>query len=56
VSRNQRILEVLIAIFHAQGEFRTGLPAEFRIGDPVVMVSGGDGRDPEIRSPLGKSG
>lgn len=35
-------------VFLAQGEFRSGLPAEIRIGDSVVMVSGGDG----LREPM----
>jgi uncharacterized glyoxalase superfamily protein PhnB len=30
-------------VFHAQGEFRPGSPAEIRIGDSVVMISGGEG-------------
>jgi uncharacterized glyoxalase superfamily protein PhnB len=43
----ENLIKFLNAVFHAQGEFRTGLPAEIRIGDSVVMVSGGDGlRDP----------
>jgi PhnB protein len=36
-------------VFRAQGELRPGLPAEIRIGDSVVMISGGDGlRDPAV--------
>ena len=43
----ENLIQFLKAVFHAQGEFRSGLPAEIRIGDSVVMVSGGDGlRDP----------
>jgi uncharacterized glyoxalase superfamily protein PhnB len=43
----ENLIRFLQAVFHAQGEFRSGLPAEIRIGDSVVMVSGGDGlRDP----------
>ena len=43
----ENLIQFLQAVFHAQGEFRSGLPAEIRIGDSVVMVSGGDGlRDP----------
>jgi PhnB protein len=48
VVRNpESLIKFLNAVFHAQGEFRAGLPAEMRIGDSVVMVSGDDGlRDP----------
>jgi uncharacterized glyoxalase superfamily protein PhnB len=48
VVRNpESLIKFLNAVFHAQGEFRAGLPAEMRIGDSVVMVSGNDGlRDP----------
>ena len=43
----ENLIQFLKAVFHARGEFRSGLPAEMRIGDSVVMVSGGDGlRDP----------
>jgi len=43
----ENLIQFLMAVFHARGEFRSGLPAEIRIGDSVVMVSGGDGlRDP----------
>jgi PhnB protein len=43
----ENLIQFLKAVFHARGEFRSGLPAEIRIGDSVVMVSGGDGlRDP----------
>ena len=43
----ENLIQFLKVVFHAQGEFRSGLPAEIRIGDSVVMVSGGDGlRDP----------
>ena len=43
----ENLIRFLKAVFHARGEFRSGLPAEMRIGDSVVMVSGGDGlRDP----------
>ncbi|MEM5310200.1 VOC family protein [Paraburkholderia sp. JHI869] len=35
-------------VFQAHGEFRHGLPAEIRIGDSVVMVSGSDG----LREPM----
>jgi PhnB protein len=39
----EKLVGFLKDVFHAQGEFRAGLPAEIRIGDSVVMVSGGDG-------------
>jgi PhnB protein len=39
----ENLIQFLKAVFHARGEFRSGLPAEIRIGDSVVMVSGGDG-------------
>lgn len=43
----ENLIEFIRTVFHAQGEFRAGLPAEIRIGDSVVMISGGDGlRDP----------
>ncbi|WP_241300228.1 VOC family protein [Burkholderia stabilis] len=43
----ENLIEFIRTVFHAQGEFRPGLPAEIRIGDSVVMISGGDGlRDP----------
>ena len=49
VVRNpENLIEFLKAVFHAQGEYRTGLPAEMRIGDSVVMVSGDDG----LRGPM----
>lgn len=36
-------------VFHGQGEFRPGLPAEIRIGDSVVMISdGGSLREPAL--------
>jgi PhnB protein len=43
----ENLIKFLNAVFHAQGELRPGSPAEIRIGDSVVMVSGGDNlRDP----------
>ncbi|RZF28606.1 VOC family protein [Paraburkholderia sp. UYCP14C] len=43
----ENLVAFLKQVFQARGEFRTGLPAEIRIGDSVLMVSGGDGlRDP----------
>ncbi|WP_258170577.1 VOC family protein [Burkholderia cepacia] len=43
----ENLIEFIRTVFRAQGEFRAGLPAEIRIGDSVVMISGGDGlRDP----------
>ncbi|VWB90090.1 glyoxalase [Burkholderia lata] len=43
----QNLIEFIRTVFLAQGEYRPGLPAEIRIGDSVVMISGEDGlRDP----------
>ncbi|WP_322028393.1 VOC family protein [Paraburkholderia sp. J76] len=43
----ENLVAFIKTVFQAQGEFRHGLPAEIRIGDSVVMVSGSDGlRDP----------
>lgn len=43
----ENLIAFIKTVFQAQGEFRDGLPAEIRIGDSVVMVSGSDGlRDP----------
>ncbi|WP_322085075.1 VOC family protein [Burkholderia sp. BCC1999] len=43
----ENLVEFIRTVFDACGEFRAGLPAEIRIGDSVVMISGGDGlRDP----------
>ncbi|WP_254624491.1 VOC family protein [Burkholderia diffusa] len=43
----ENLIEFIRTVFRAQGEFRAGLPAEIRIGDSVVMISGADGlRDP----------
>src|SRR6202451_4851795 len=33
-------------VFCATGEYRAGMPAEIRIGDSIVMVSGEGARDP----------
>lgn len=44
----ENLIEFVRAVFHARGEFRAGLPAEIRIGDSVVMISGGDG----LREPM----
>lgn len=47
VSDPKNLVGFIHAVFAAQGECRAGLPADIRIGDSVVMVSGGDGlRDP----------
>ncbi|WP_353254784.1 VOC family protein [Burkholderia anthina] len=47
VSDPKNLVDFIKAVFPAQGECRAGLPAEIRIGESVVMVSGGDGlRDP----------
>jgi PhnB protein len=37
------LIDFIKKVFHAQGEFRAGAPAEIRIGDSLVMVSGGGG-------------
>jgi uncharacterized glyoxalase superfamily protein PhnB len=43
----ENLIAFLKQVFRARGEFRAGLPAEIRIGDSVLMVSGADGlRDP----------
>jgi PhnB protein len=39
----QPLIEFLSAVFDATGEFRTGAPAEIRIGDSVIMISDGGG-------------
>ncbi|WP_322027339.1 VOC family protein [Burkholderia sp. BCC1977] len=44
----EHLIAFIKVVFHARGEFRSGLPAEIRIGDSVVMVSGGDG----LREPM----
>jgi uncharacterized glyoxalase superfamily protein PhnB len=47
VSDPESLIGFIKAVFLARGEFRPGLPAEIRIGDSVVMISGGEGlRDP----------
>nr|WP_175800626.1 VOC family protein [Burkholderia anthina] len=47
VSDPKNLVDFVNAVFLAHGEWRAGLPADIRIGDSVVMVSGGDGlRDP----------
>ncbi|WP_396331301.1 VOC family protein [Burkholderia anthina] len=47
VSDPKNLVDFINAVFLAQGECRAGLPADIRIGDSVVMVSGDDGlRDP----------
>ncbi|MCA8089343.1 hypothetical protein LGM65_00335 [Burkholderia anthina] len=48
VSDPKNLARFINAVFLAQGECRAGLPAEVRIGDSVVMVSGGDG----LRNPI----
>ncbi|OXJ08918.1 bleomycin resistance protein [Burkholderia sp. AU6039] len=42
------LIEFIRTVFHAQGEYRPGLPAEIRIGDSVLMISGEDG----LREPM----
>jgi PhnB protein len=41
----ENLVRFLNDVFDAKGEFRTGLPAEIRIGDSLVMVSGEGQRD-----------
>ncbi|MBJ9967639.1 VOC family protein [Burkholderia seminalis] len=43
----ENLIAFIRTVFDARGEYRAGLPADIRIGDSVVMISGGDGlRDP----------
>jgi uncharacterized glyoxalase superfamily protein PhnB len=42
----ENLVSFIKDVFRATGEYRSGLPAEIRIGDSVVMVSGGGARDP----------
>ncbi|MEX3924934.1 MULTISPECIES: VOC family protein [Paraburkholderia] len=44
----ENLVAFIKTVFQAQGVFRHGLPAEIRIGDSVVMVSGADG----LREPM----
>lgn len=44
----QDLIAFVRTVFDARGEFRAGLPAEIRIGDSVVMISGADG----LREPM----
>ncbi|RQS35562.1 VOC family protein [Burkholderia sp. Bp8992] len=44
----QNLIAFVRTVFDARGEFRAGLPAEIRIGDSVVMISGADG----LREPM----
>jgi len=44
----ENLVAFIKTVFQAQGAFRHGLPAEIRIGDSVVMVSGSDG----LREPM----
>ena len=39
----QSLIRFLSAVFDATGEFRTGAPAEIRIGDSIIMISDGGG-------------
>ena len=48
VREPENLITFIWKVFQARGEFRHGLPAEIRIGDSVVMVSGGDG----LREPM----
>jgi PhnB protein len=40
----QGVIGFIKSVFDATGEYSAGLPAEVRIGDSVVMVSGADER------------
>ena len=42
------LLEFLKIVFDAEGELRSGAPAEVKIGDSIVMVSHGDGVRPAM--------
>jgi PhnB protein len=42
----ERLVRFLIDAFGASGEFRSDAPAQMRIGDSFVMVSGPQARDP----------
>ena len=44
----ENLITFIKTVFQAHGEFRNGLPAEIRIGDSVVMISGSDG----LREPM----
>ncbi|MCA8430269.1 VOC family protein [Burkholderia seminalis] len=47
VADPENLIAFVRTVFDARGEYRAGLPADIRIGDSVVMISGGDGlRDP----------
>ena len=43
VSDPKSLIRFLSTVFDATGEFRTGAPAEIRIGDSVIMISDGGG-------------
>ena len=46
VTRNpDKLVRFLKDVFDAKGEWRPGMPAEIRIGDSVVMISGDGRRD-----------
>jgi len=42
----ERLVQFLRSVFHVTGDFRPDRPAEIRIGDSVLMVSGADERSP----------
>jgi predicted enzyme related to lactoylglutathione lyase len=42
----ERLVQFLRDVFHDVGDFRPDRPAEMRIGDSVLMVSGADERSP----------
>jgi PhnB protein len=43
VTDPKSLVEFLRSVFDAEGEFKTGMPSEIRIGDSIVMVSDGGG-------------
>jgi len=47
----------LKTVFNADGEYRTRMPAEIKIGDSIVMISDGGGRREAkpVRDPWGNT-
>jgi PhnB protein len=43
VASPKELIAFLKEVFHAQGEYASGRPAEIKIGDSVVMISDGGG-------------
>lgn len=41
----ENLVRFIKSVFYAKGEYRVGLPAEIRIGDSIVMVSGDGERE-----------